>query len=112
MSIKNVTDDSFSADVIESEKPVLVDFWAEWCGPCKQLSPKLDEISTELGDELVIAKVNIEENPTTPGQYGIRSIPTMLLFQSGELLATKAGGQHSKSDLLKWINETVEGAAA
>ena len=102
MATKAVTDSSFKADVIDSDKPVLVDFWAEWCGPCKMIGPALEEISDELGDKLTIAKVNIDENPDAPGQYGVRGIPTMILFKNGEPAATKVGAA-PKSALKSWI---------
>ena len=102
MATKAVTDSRFKADVIDSDKPVLVDFWAEWCGPCKMIGPALEEISDELGDKLTIAKVNIDENPDAPGQYGVRGIPTMILFKNGEPAATKVGAA-PKSALKSWI---------
>ena len=102
MATKAVTDQSFKTDVIDSDLPVLVDFWAEWCGPCKMIGPALEEISDELGDKLTIAKVNIDENPDAPGQYGVRGIPTMILFKNGEPAATKVGAA-PKSALKSWI---------
>ena len=91
MPTKAVTDASFSADVINSDKPVLVDFWAEWCGPCKMIGPALEEMSDELGEKVTIAKLNIDENPDAPTQYGVRGIPTMILFKGGQPVATKVG---------------------
>ena len=88
---KTVTDQSFQADVLGADKPVLVDFWAEWCGPCRMIAPALEEIAAELGDQVTIAKINIDENPDTPGRYGVRGIPTMLLFKNGEAVAQKVG---------------------
>ena len=102
MSTIAVTDASFEADVLNADKPVLVDFWADWCGPCKMIGPALEEISDELGDKLTIAKVNIDENPDAPGQYGVRGIPTMILFKNGEPAATKVGAA-PKSALKSWI---------
>ena len=99
---KQVTDASFEADVISAKEPVLVDFWAEWCGPCKQIAPALDEISVELGDKLTIAKVNIDDNPESPSKYGVRGIPTLILFKDGEIAATKVGAV-PKSALKEWI---------
>ncbi len=102
MATIKVTDDSFKVDVLESNKPVLVDFWAEWCGPCKQIGPALEELSVELGDKISIAKVNIDENPNTPAQFGVRGIPTLLIFKNGELAATKVGAL-PKSKIAEWI---------
>ena len=85
MATKTVTDQSFASDVLGSESPVLVDFWAEWCGPCRMIAPALEEIAGELGEKVTIAKLNIDENPDTPGRYGVRGIPTMLLFKGGKV---------------------------
>lgn len=104
MSIIAVTDDDFQDKVLNSDTPVLVDFWAEWCGPCKQLGPVLEQLSNELGDSITIAKMNIDENPNTPTSYGVRSIPTMLLIKGGEVAAMKVGNC-SKADLEGWIKE-------
>lgn len=101
-----VTDASFEADVVKSDKPVLVDFWAEWCGPCKQLSPILDELSSELGEKIKIVKVNIDENPNTPSKYGVRGIPTMMIFKDGKLTSTKVGAL-PKSNLTDWIKDSI-----
>ena len=84
MTPTKVTDLSFDADVIESDRPVLVDFWAEWCGPCVQIAPALEELAAEYGEKLTVAKVNIDENPETPTRYGVRGIPTLILFKNGE----------------------------
>jgi thioredoxin 1 len=91
MPSKTVTDESFATDVLNSDKPVLVDFWAEWCGPCRMIAPALEEISNELGEKVTIAKLNIDENPETPGKYGVRGIPAMLLFKGGQPVAQKVG---------------------
>ena len=102
MATKAVTDQSFATDVLQSSTPVLVDFWAEWCGPCKMIAPALEEISATLGNKLQIVKVNIDENPETPGKYGVRGIPTMLLFKNGEPVATKVGAA-PRSQIQQWI---------
>ena len=106
MSTKKVTDESFESDVIKSQKPTIVDFWAEWCGPCKQIAPALDELSDEFGDKLTIAKVNIDENPETPSKYGVRGIPTLILFKDGEIVSTKVGALQ-KSKLKEWIESVI-----
>ena len=102
MATVSVTDESFENDVLKSEKPIVVDFWAEWCGPCKQIGPTLEEISDEMSSDVIIAKHNIDNEPNTPTKYGIRGIPTMLLFKSGELKATKVGAS-TKSNIVEWI---------
>ena len=99
---KTITDQSFATDVLGAEKPVLVDFWAEWCGPCKMIAPALEELSQTMGDKVTIAKLNIDENPDTPGKYGVRGIPTMLLFKNGEPVAQKVGAM-PKSQLSAWL---------
>lgn len=104
--MKQVTDDSFEKDVLKAEKPVLVDFWAEWCGPCRALAPLLDELSAKMGDTLEIAKINIDENPLTPGKYGVRGIPTLMLFHNGKDTATKVGAP-TKSMLQEWVETSM-----
>lgn len=106
MATKPVTDTSFKTDVLDAGKPVLVDFWAEWCGPCKQIGPSLEELSAEFDGQLTIAKVNIDENPETPGRYGVRGIPTLMLFKGGKLTATKVGAA-PKSALAAWIRSEI-----
>ncbi|NYT26698.1 thioredoxin TrxA [Candidatus Thiodubiliella endoseptemdiera] len=104
--IKVVTDDSFEADVVNSSSTILVDFWAPWCGPCKALAPTLDEIADEYEDKIVIAKFNVDENDQTPPKYGIRGIPTILLFKNGEVVATKMGAL-SKAELSTFIDSNI-----
>jgi len=106
MSTAMVTDDSFESDVLKSQHPVLVDFWAEWCGPCKQIGPALEEIAAEMDGKITVAKLNIDDNPVTPNQYGVRGIPTMMIFKNGQVSATKVGAM-PKSKILEWINESV-----
>ena len=106
MASKPVSDDSFDVDVLGAEGLVLVDFWAEWCGPCKQIGPSLEEISDEMGDTITVAKVKIDENPMTPSKYGVRGIPTLILFKNGEVAATKVGAL-PKSKLMEWIQASV-----
>ncbi|MAI98497.1 MAG: thiol reductase thioredoxin [Nisaea sp.] len=106
MSTLPVTDDNFSDDVLQSSKPVLVDFWAEWCGPCKTIAPALEEIAGEMAAELTIAKLNIDDNPKTPQQFGVRGIPTLMLFKDGELAATKIGAL-PKTQLKDWIDSVL-----
>ena len=102
MATKTVTDQSFASDVLNSDKPVLVDFWAEWCGPCRMIAPALEEISNSHGEQVTIVKINIDENPDTPGKYGVRGIPTMLLFKNGEVAATKVGAA-PRQQLQTWL---------
>jgi thioredoxin 1 len=102
MPAKKVTDASFHDDVIGADKPVLVDFWAEWCGPCRQIGPALEELSEELGEKVTIAKLNIDENPDAPTRYGVRGIPTMILFKGGSPAATAVGAR-PKSAIKSWL---------
>ena len=103
---KQVTDDSFDAVVLSADGPVLVDFWAEWCGPCKQIAPALEELATKMEGQVTIAKVNIDDNPMTPSKYGVRSIPTLMLFKNGEVAATKIGAI-ATTQLVDWVNENI-----
>lgn len=104
--INHVSDSSFENDVLKSDQPVLVDYWAEWCGPCKAIAPILDDISKEYEGKLKIAKMNVDENTDTPAKYGIRGIPTLMLFKNGAVVATKVGAQ-SKSQLASFIDSNI-----
>jgi thioredoxin 1 len=102
----NVSDASFDTDVLKAAGPVLVDFWAEWCGPCKAIGPSLNEIATALDGKLTVAKVNIDDNPMTPGRYGVRGIPTLMIFKDGQVAATKVGAL-PKTQLQHWIESNI-----
>ena len=103
---KEFTSDNFDAEVIKSDKPVLVDFWAEWCPPCKAIAPILEDLSGEMAGKVKIAKLNIEESPLAPTKYGVRSIPTLIVFKNGEIVAQNVGAM-AKPDLQKWLNDNV-----
>ncbi len=103
---EKTSDSTFEADVLKASEPVVVDFWAEWCGPCRMIAPALDEISKEMAGKVKIVKLNVDENPGVAAQYGIRSIPTLMIFKGGQLAAQKVGAA-SKGDLSKWISAAV-----
>ena len=105
MATIKASDATFEQEVLKSDQPVLVDFWAEWCGPCKQIAPALEQISEELADHVTIAKVNIEDSPTTPSRYGVRGIPTMMLFRGGQMASMKVGAM-PKQKILDWLSES------
>ncbi len=100
------TDDTFEIDVLKAEGPVLVDFWAEWCGPCKMIAPALEEIGAEYAGKMTVVKVNIDDNPQTPNNYGVRGIPTLILFKDGKPAATKVGAA-PKSQLKEWVASSI-----
>ncbi len=106
MSVIEVSDSSFEEDVLKASAPVIVDFWAEWCGPCKQIAPALEEMASEMEGKVTIAKVNIDENPETPSKYGVRGIPTLMLFKDGQLAATKVGAV-PKGQLVEWVESEL-----
>lgn len=106
MATVKVTDDTFAAEVTNSDIPVVVDFWAEWCGPCKQIGPSLEELSDEYAGKVKIVKVNVDENPNSPAQMGVRGIPALFLFKDGQVVANKTGAA-PKAALADWINESV-----
>ena len=106
MTVITTSDTSFEADVLKSPVPVVVDFWAEWCGPCKMIAPYLEELAADKSELLVVAKVNIDDNPLTPTKYGVRGIPTLMLFRNGEIAATKVGAM-PKTKLYEWVEESM-----
>ncbi len=106
MSSVNVSDADFENEVLKADGPVMVDFWADWCGPCKALSPIVDEVANEVAGKMKVVKVNIDENPNSPTKYGVRGIPTLMVFKDGELVDTKVGGM-SKSQLNDWLNSVA-----
>ena len=104
--IVHISDESFEEEVLQSERPVLIDYWAEWCGPCKMIAPVLDEIATEYSDRLKVVKLNIDDNPQTPPKYGIRGIPTLMVFKNGQGEATKVGAV-SKAQLTAFLDDSL-----
>ncbi|MEP6786430.1 MAG: thioredoxin [Sphingomonadales bacterium] len=106
MATKTISDGDFSSDVLGSETPVLVDFWATWCGPCKMLAPSLEELSEEFAGQVVIAKLDVDESPDAPARYGVRGVPTLMLFKGGDVIATKVGPA-SRSQLRDFINQAL-----
>lgn len=106
MGAQQVTDSDFETEVLKATGPVLVDFWAEWCGPCRALGPSLEALATEKGEQIKVVKVNIDDNPNAPTKYGVRSIPTMLIFKDGEVVAQTVGAL-PKSELFKWVEAAI-----
>ena len=106
MTVIATSDASFEADVLKSDRPVVVDFWAEWCGPCKMIAPFLEELAADKGEQVTVAKVNIDDNPLTPTKFGVRGIPTLMLFRNGEIAATKVGAM-PKTKLYEWVEEAL-----
>jgi thioredoxin 1 len=106
MATVKISDSSFDEDVLKSSKPVIVDFWAEWCGPCKMIAPALEEISNEMSDQVTVAKLNIDDNPGTPSNYGVRGIPTLIMFKDGQAVAQKIGAL-PKSELKRWVEDAM-----
>ncbi|MFO1069301.1 MAG: thioredoxin [Geminicoccaceae bacterium] len=106
MAVTQTSDTDFEKDVIKAGKPVVVDFWAEWCGPCKQIAPHLEALATELGDQVQVVKVNIDENPMTPTRYGVRGIPTLMLFKDGQIASTRVGTM-PKTKLVEWVRDSI-----
>ncbi|VAW02156.1 Thioredoxin [hydrothermal vent metagenome] len=106
MATEKVSDASFDEDVLKSDGPVVVDFWAEWCGPCKMIGPSLEEISEEMGGKVKVVKLNIDENPSTPSKYGVRGIPTLMVFKDGEVKSTQVGA-NPKGKIAEWIESSI-----
>lgn len=106
MAVTHISDNSFEQDVVNASRPVIVDYWAEWCGPCRQIAPALEELALELKDRVTIAKMNVDENPRTPTKFGVRGIPTLMLFKNGEVASTKIGAM-PKSKIKEWIESQI-----
>ena len=106
MSSVSISDQDFEKEVLESDNPVVVDFWAPWCGPCKAMSPVIDEIAAEMSEKLKVVKVNIEDNPNAPTQYGVRGVPTFMVFKGGQVVDTRVGGM-SKTQLSEWVESVI-----
>ncbi len=111
MSVTAVTDDSFDAEVLGAEKPVIVDFWAEWCGPCKQVSAHFEALADELGDKVKVVKINIDDNPGSAGRFGVRGLPTFMIFQDGKVSATHLGAMN-KTRMAEWLKESAPSISA
>jgi len=106
MAVASVTDDSFDAEVLAADRPVIVDFWAEWCGPCKQVAPAFEALAEELGDKVKVVKLNIDDHPLSAGRFGVRGLPTFMIFESGQVTATHLGAM-SKSRMLEWLRQSA-----
>lgn len=106
MAVKSVSDNDFETEVLKASEPVLVDFYADWCGPCKAMSPLIDELDSEIGEQLKITKINIDNSPNAPTQYGVRGIPTFMIFKDGQVVDTRVGGM-SKTQLTDWVKAAI-----